>query len=78
MLDEFTCVLVFFTTTLYDFTVGVVGVCNDVVVLLFSISTQIENLWLDDRIDTTAGTDCDSRSNFSAAALATMSLSAGT
>ena len=44
--------------------------------LLFGDSSQIECLWLDDRIDTTTGMDCDSRSNFSAAVLALMLLSA--
>ena len=69
--------VVFFTTELYDFTVGVVWVCIDDDVLLFRDSSQIDCLWLDDWIDTTTGMDCDSRSNFSAAVLALMVLSTG-
>ena len=51
-------------------------VCTDVDVLLFGDSSQIECLLYNDRIDTTTGMDCDSRSNFSAAVLALMLLSA--
>ena len=49
-------------------------VWTDVDVLLFGDSSQIECLWHNDRVDTTIGMDCDSRSNFSAAVLALMLL----
>ena len=69
--------VVFFTTELYDCAVGVAGFGTDIVVLLFRDSSQIEYLRLDNWIDTTAGKDCDLRSNFSTAALALMLLLAG-
>ena len=67
----------FFTTDLFDCAVRVAGFCTDVVVVPFRGSSQMQFPGFGDQYDTTGGTGCDARSNFSAATLALIVLSAG-